>query len=92
MVQLSMINPHINISTFARFKLFYAKCPFAGDFYPFKTLLSVIRGEQKFKSHFNDTATDRENLIRACKAPTFGTNHQTNSYLASQPPNTLSEH
>ena len=32
MVQLSIINPQQNLPTFARFKFFYAKCPFIGDF------------------------------------------------------------
>ena len=59
-------------------------------FSPFGALVS-IRRDQKFKSHFNNTATDREHLIRACKASTFGTNHETSSYLDSQPPNTLSQ-
>ena len=44
-----------------------------GNVSPFGALVS-IRRDQKFKSHFINTATDREHLIRACKAFTFGTN------------------
>ena len=47
----------------------------------FGALVPVIHRDQKFKSNSNDTAADRENLIWACKAPTFGTNHHTSSYL-----------
>ena len=44
-----------------------------------------------FKYTLNDTANNRENLIRAYQASSFGTNHPTTTHFVFQPQNNLSE-
>jgi len=44
-----------------------------------------------FKYTLNDTANNRENLIHASQASSFGTNHPTSTHFVFQPQNNLSE-
>ena len=44
-----------------------------------------------FKRTLNNTANNRENLIHASQASSFGTNHPTSTHFVLQPQNNLSE-
>ena len=53
---------------------------------------SVVRQERSIKKYtLNDTANNRENLIHASQASSFGTNHPTSTHFVFQPQNNLSE-
>ena len=52
MLQLSIINPHTILSTFARLNFFYSKCPFLGDFFSFH-LLEKKKKQKKFAFKFS---------------------------------------
>ena len=49
MVQLSIINPHTNLPTFARLNFFYVKCPFTDDFTQFKNYCSNLHNQHQHR-------------------------------------------
>ena len=59
---------------------------FSFIFYSFRLPPRLI-----FKYTLNDTANNRENLIHAYQASSFGTNHPTSTHFEFQPQNNLSE-
>ena len=59
---------------------------FSFIFYSFRLPPRLI-----FKYTLNDTANNRENLIHAYQASSFGTNHPTSTHFVFQPQTNLSE-